>query len=371
MLFDLTEDRPGSGEAGSAKPAEVGRAGRGAASFILAHWPPAGGEPARLSWERLSADGSDREFARVRAGTRTAVVVYGPDRAENRSYELIGRHLWDRGRWGPEFMSVDRERGLFLIEDLGSTSLWDRAGTAAAPALYEIYQQTVGLLAEVHDQALDGFDPAWCYQTPRYDRDLILERESGYFMSAFVRGYLGSSTEAPGLAVEFEALAEAALRGAETVFMHRDFQSRNIMFKEDRPRLVDFQGARLGPPGYDLASLLYDPYTNLDEALRERLRDDYIERRTSTVSDRDEGAEVRFEAEAFMRTYPALAVCRLLQALGAYGFLTRVKEKPFFEAYISGAVSTLAGVLESRAFDFLPELRRLLAGIERETGKGP
>jgi len=44
--------------------------------------------------------------------------------------------------------------------------------------------------------------------------------------------------------------------------MHRDFQSKNLMIKNEQIFVIDFQGARLGPPSYDLASLLFDPYVN-------------------------------------------------------------------------------------------------------------
>ncbi len=317
--------------------------------------------PESIVWESMPGDGSDRTFYRVRHGTGSAVLVYGKDRAENQSYELIGRHFWRLDRMGPEFLSVDLERGLFLVEDLGSFLLQDWVRAADEQARESVYRDVVDLMAKLHGRGIDGFDPAWCYQTQKYDRKLILERETGYFLSAFVYGLMNLAPKVDALTGEFEALADAALKGAETVLMHRDFQSRNVMIKEGRPRMVDFQGARPGPPAYDLASLLYDPYVDLSEELRGRLLERYCEQR------KEYG---RFLQKSFRKTLPFLAVCRLLQALGAYGFLTSIKGKFLFEKYIPAAVERLNYLLEDDAFDFAPKLRKMIRQISRQMEPG-
>ena len=71
--------------------------------------------------------------------------------------------------------------------------------------------------------------------------------------------------------------------------VHRDFQSQNIMItRNGTPRLIDYQGARMGPPAYDLASILWDPYYRLEEDMRERLVCCYIEKmRAGLSSDSD------------------------------------------------------------------------------------
>ena len=325
--------------------------------FVLAAWPRAARSHDDLSWEPLYGDGSDRCFYRVSSGSRTALLVQGRDRAENRSYELIGRHLWSLNQAGPEFLAVDQEHGLFLIEDLGNSSLQNVACTLDFSGRVEMYQRVISLMANVHQKGKKGFDPKWCYQTPRYDRALILDRETGYFTAQFLRGDLGLTLPVRRLTPEFEALADAALHETEAVLMHRDFQSRNVMIKQGRPRLIDFQGARLGPPGYDLASLLYDPYTDLSEPFREEMRSYYIQLRTGKPG---------FDPAAFTASYHFLAVCRLLQVLGAYGFLSRIKGKPLFRQYIPPAVRSLKGLLDREEFRFMPELRRVIINIRRK-----
>ncbi|MBW1710497.1 MAG: phosphotransferase [Deltaproteobacteria bacterium] len=317
--------------------------------FVMAFWPDSADDPEGLSWDLLCGDGSDRSFFRVRFRLDTALVVQGLNRAENRSYELIGRHLWALEETGPKFMAVDQKQGLFLIEDLGDVSLQDFIRGCGASRRDEIYKRVISVMADLHYKGTRGFRAEWCFQTPAYDKALILEREAGYFTHRFLEGYLKITPPAPGLGLEFEALADAALKKTETVLMHRDFQSRNVMIKQEKPRLIDFQGARFGPPGYDLASLLYDPYVELSERFRKEMRGYYIQLRK---------AQPAFDEETCEAGYHFLAVCRLLQALGAFAFLSQVKGKALYLQYVPPAVRTLKKLLDRDEMFFLPELQR-------------
>ncbi|MBF0529009.1 MAG: phosphotransferase [Deltaproteobacteria bacterium] len=324
-----------------------------AGAFITATWPPAHNQD--FTWEPLAGDGSDRRFQRIRSENKTVILVYGPDAAENKAYSAIGRHLWRIGEIGPRFLGEDLDLGLFLIEDLGNVSLQIQASPASEADKELLYSKVIDLLLDFQLRGLNGFDLDWPYQTVRYDKELILSRETGYFMQAFIRGYLGLAVAGGSLDLDFEALADTALAGGETFLLHRDFQSRNIMIHNDRPRLIDFQGARLGPSGYDLASLLYDPYVVLAAGLSKRLLDFYLNRRSAL--------EPRFDHTSFTRSFQALAVCRLLQAMGAYGFLIKVKAKKDFQKYILPALINLQSLLNQELFDFLPKLRRLVGEI--------
>ena len=82
-----------------------------------------------------------------------------------------------------------------------------------------------------------GFDCGWCWDTPRYDRELMVDRESGYFLRAFWQDGLGRAAP-EGIEAEFQEIASLAC-GGEDVFLHRDFQSRNIMIKDGLHRFID------------------------------------------------------------------------------------------------------------------------------------
>ena len=102
------------------------------------------------------------------------------------------------------------------------------------------------------------------------------------------------------------------------------------MIHKYAPRVIDYQGMRIGPPAYDIASILWDPYYPLDDNIRERLLEYYINRMTSFHSPIHPFTHSPIDPET-------LTICRLqrhMQALGAYGFLSAVKGKRYFlEAY--------------------------------------
>ena len=116
------------------------------------------------------------------------------------------------------------------------------------------------------------------------------------------------------------------------VLVHRDFQSQNIIIQNGQANLIDFQGMRPGLAEYDLASLLYDPYVDLAETERAELITYYREQQSKSGTRRDGD---------FDSTLRLCVMQRLMQALGAYGFLGLVKGQKNFLQYIPRAVRSL------------------------------
>ncbi len=117
------------------------------------------------------------------------------------------------------------------------------------------------------------------------------------------------------------------------VLMHRDFQSQNILLRQQRVRLVDFQGLRLGPLTYDLASLVWDPYVELPASLRQDLVARFAAGHPSLA------------AEVIRAMTITAGLQRIMQALGAFGFLGLVKGKAEFLAHIPAGVDHLQQLL--------------------------
>ncbi|OPX21061.1 MAG: hypothetical protein BZ151_00565 [Desulfobacca sp. 4484_104] len=305
----------------------------------------------------LSGDGSDRRFFRLPNGERPLVLLYQPNPpgalvTENDSYFYIGRYLWQRGLPVPEIYHYCREEGWFLLEDLGDRDLQDEVQARPAPeAVLAWYDQALKLLVRLQIEGHQGFDPAWCFDTPAYDHKLVRERECHYFVRAFLQGFLGMAITPEHLQADFGQLLALALPPGNRYFLHRDFQSRNLMIKAGCLRLIDFQGSRLGPLPYDLAALLLDPYVALPLNWQARLLQDYLK----LVKDYlpvDEGA--------FIEQYNYLAICRNLQILGAFGFLTRVKGKPQFAQYLPAALAALRDRLAQPPGQAFPRLRQVV-----------
>jgi aminoglycoside/choline kinase family phosphotransferase len=206
----------------------------------------------------------------------------------------------------------------------------------ASPQVVALYRQTVIELAKMQVRGRENFAPAWCWDTPRYDRQVMLERESGYFLRALCRDLLQLEIDEAALMQEFSTLADRAGQADASFFLHRDFQSRNIMVQQGRVRFIDYQAGRLGPLAYDLASLLIDPYAALPQDMQNALIEQYLDALTALIP---------YSREQFRREYLWLAIQRNLQILGAFAFLSSQRDRPFFAQYIPPALHSLRSLL--------------------------
>lgn len=321
----------------------------------------AGVDPACATMTVLAGDGSDRRFLRVGADARSLVVVL-PNLAsehglaESRAAWCIGNHLRSCEVPVPQMYGYDSATGVVVCEDLGDRLLHQEvvAEHCSADQLVSLYEPIIELLARMQIEGRRDFKTEWCWDSKAYDRQLMLARESGYFMESCCRQLLGITTLPAGLAEEFVRLADLASALPTGFFLHRDFQSRNIMLKDGRARFIDFQGGRLGPLGYDLASLLIDPYVSLPDSVREQLLQKYIE----VLADYPAGVSA-FSVEG----YYLLALQRNLQILGAFAFLAKVKGKYFFRDYLGPAAINLHKLLEEPVGRQFPVMRDFVAEL--------
>jgi aminoglycoside/choline kinase family phosphotransferase/dTDP-glucose pyrophosphorylase len=309
---------------------------------------------------RLEGDGSDRDWYRLTSGNRSLVMAdHGIRRnsstSEVDSYVAIGHHLHDKGAPVPKIYLYDTFSGLVFLEDLGDLNLQTVILNAENPDdIISYYKSVIRLLGNLSIAGSVDFDPAWTYQTSSYNQDLIIEKECRYFVDAFLKGYLGIDTCFEDFKDEFISLAEKVIEFSVNRFMHRDMQSRNIMVKNNRLYFIDFQGARLGPIQYDLASLLIDPYVGLSRSVQNQLLNFSVKTLSPAMG---------IDPHNFIACYNYCAITRNLQILGAFGYLSRVRGKRYFEKYIPNAIKTLKynlSAVESREF---PNLRSVVENI--------
>jgi aminoglycoside/choline kinase family phosphotransferase len=316
-------------------------------------WPQA-----KVHFVPLTPDGSLRRFCRIaHEDGRTAVAVAPPpdDTAglqEAVSGWHIGRHLFAAGTPVPELYNFEEQSGLLVCEDLGDQRLHDLVQEKGhdSERVIELYRQTVSELARMQVQGGQGFNPGWCRDTPKYDRALMLERESGYFLRSLCRDFLRLDIDEKKIAQDFHALADKASRTEAVFFLHRDFQSRNIMMQQGRVRFIDYQAGRLGPLAYDLASLLIDPYAALPAPMQEELLEHYLDTLTALLP---------YDRAQFRQEYLLLALQRNLQILGAFAFLSQQRGKPFFRQYLAPALHNLQTLLAKTTTAEYPYLKAL------------
>ncbi len=294
-----------------------------------------------IQFHSLPSDGSKRLFWRLSPKSHTSFIAMenAPtddfSRRENLAYLMIGRHLLQKDLPVPEIHRFDLSNGWFILDDFGDASLQESASLKENRV--SIYERVIEILFRLQTEGAEGFNTEWCCQTERYDQYVMQQYEANYFRDAFLYKYLDLKKDWPELEAPFNHLAETASRADDHYFLHRDFQSRNIMVQDGKIGILDWQGGRLGPLAYDLASLLIDPYMGLNLRERDELFRHYV-RFLSKYQSR--------LVEPFKKYFPYLAIQRNLQILGAFSFLSKVRGKPYFEDYISPALKSLQHLLE-------------------------
>jgi aminoglycoside/choline kinase family phosphotransferase len=157
--------------------------------------------------------------------------------------------------------------GWMLLEDLGLQTLGDWKGRPwIEVAAY--FEDALGILDRITGLPLGGLAEL----NPALGREL-LKNELAQTWEVFLepRGLVGGPALAGTLHATLDAICDSL--GDETpVPCHRDFMVRNLMPLPGTPQVVvlDHQDLRLGPPFYDLASLLNDtlfPPPEAEEAL--------------------------------------------------------------------------------------------------------
>jgi len=309
---------------------------------------------------KLKGDGSQRHWYRLHSERHTLIMADHGIRESRMTSEVdafvqLGRHLFHRGVPVPNIYFEDTFCGLVFLEDLGDVHLQQVVKSTAEPqAAVKLYQAVIDQIIRLSQQGAVEFDRNWTYQTTDYDQKLILEKECRYFLDAFVNGYLGFDIQFEDLAPDFISLADKALQHANKGFMHRDMQSRNIMVKDQRIFFIDFQGGRIGPLQYDLASLLIDPYVDLPPGIQAPLVEYCINRLAAVTT---------VDPAKFRTCYHYCTLTRNLQILGAFAYLSRVKGKKQFENYIPSAIRTLKDNLSRNGQDEFPQLTRMVEKV--------
>jgi aminoglycoside/choline kinase family phosphotransferase len=285
--------------------------------------------------------GSGRNIIRLGAQDASAVGVLYDVRGENAAFLEFSRHFRRHGLPVPEIYGENLKSGAYLVEDLGDVTLFqflsrNRAGEEIAPAVVEAYRKVVNELPRFQVEAGRDLNYKVCYPRASFDRQSI-SWDLNYFKYYFLKLADVPFSEQT-LEMDFGRLTRFLLSAPRDYFLYRDFQSRNVMLRENQPFFLDYQGGRKGALHYDIASLLYDAKADLPPVLRQHLLDHYLERLAGFVElGRDE----------FMHHYYAFVYIRIMQALGAYGFRGFYERKPHFLQSVPFALKNLKWLLEN------------------------
>jgi NDP-sugar pyrophosphorylase family protein/aminoglycoside/choline kinase family phosphotransferase len=310
----------------------------------------------------IGTGGSDRKYYRVTREDKSVVFLQclEGDTDFHRHLEYT-RFLSRHSIPVPELIQADTEKMNAFFEDLGDLSLYSWLKCPYMPdEIEDMYKKVLDILTLIHTRAHEHISECMLLQNKLFDYE-HLRWETSYFIERFVEGIRDIRVKnLSGLNDEFHKLASIVDSYSKTV-VHRDFQSQNIMITKGRiPRVVDYQGARIGPPAYDVVSLLWDPYYRLEDDMRKRLLNYYIKRITNPPkSPFSKGGFRGITENEFRETLLPCRLQRHMQALGAYGFLSKIKGKKYFLKYVPEGLRLLKEDV-SPAKDEYPELYDLV-----------
>jgi N-acetylmuramate 1-kinase len=305
--------------------------------------------------EPASSDASFRRYFRAFRHGETFVIMDAPPEKEDvRPYLKVTRLLESLGVHVPHVHEADVANGLLLLEDLGVTQYLQRLNVGDDPD--KLYGDALFALAEI--QTLGG---EAARELEPYDR-AVLAREMALMPEWFCRRHLDltlSDTEDQIIADAFEFLITEALQ-QPSVFVHRDYHSRNLMvLSELNPGVIDFQDALRGPIGYDLVSLLKDCYIGWP---RERVVE-WVRGYRNLL--RSRGGPGGHDDREFLRWFDLIGVQRHIKVLGVFARLWYRDGK---SGYLGDLPLTLQYVRDTCGR--YPELAELAEFLERRVVPG-
>jgi aminoglycoside/choline kinase family phosphotransferase len=303
--------------------------------------------------------GSDRTFYRLKWNLNDSAILihYDPTRIENTYYAGIAAFLSDIHVPVPRLIGSESPSCLILMEDLGDTDLCSLRD-APRETRRSPYQKTLTIMHRLHSFPEKKFPSSKMRLMESFSPDLY-RWERNYFRDHFVRSVCGielTPSSADELEAELSCLADR-LDGGMRSLVHRDFQSQNVMLRDGEPFLIDFQGMRFGNPFYDLGSFLCDPYVTLPGSEQEDLLSFYYDL-----------SKWNMGWATFLDHFWEASAQRLMQALGAYGFLGLSKGLKAFLDHIPAGLHHLQCAAGN--VPFLPRLRELSCACRRVIENG-
>ena len=280
-----------------------------------------------------SADASFRRYFRLHSGQQTRIVMDAPPPQEDCvPFVEVAAFLREMGVNGPEVLRADIERGFLLLSDLGQRQYLDEL-TARPEVANGLYRDAISALTTIQREGKRFQD-----NLPTYDEPL-LRNELSLFHDWLCARHLGlkfSDDDERQWSECCDVLVRSAL-AQPTVFVHRDYHSRNLMLTtKNNPGILDFQDAVRGPLTYDLVSLLRDCYIRWpSEQVQIWAREFYEALDDSIIG--------KIDDETFLRFFDLMGVQRHLKAAGIFARLLHRDGKP---GYMKDVPRTLQYVVD-------------------------
>lgn len=226
--------------------------------------------------ERLSGDGGHRLYTRIHLKKTTFMLMScGKQDASLKQFIKIQNRL-KAHVFVPKIFHHDLNQGFLLLEDLGNSHLESVFLTQDKAKSLSLYYQAVQQLILIQDQVKTEVTDL------KFDKDFFTKEnhQAQFRLHKYINMFCSkkhiSDVSCRAFKKDMTHIV-SHFKITDQVFCHRDYHSRNLMIQKNKPVIIDFQDAGLGPWYYDLTSLLYDSYTLLDSQNKNHLCKFYFE----------------------------------------------------------------------------------------------
>jgi aminoglycoside/choline kinase family phosphotransferase len=274
-------------------------------------------------------DGSSRQYYRILSSEKKYILMMLNSQSEidllkNNQYDWISIRdvLYQENILCPFVYELFKEDGALLIEDLGnedlSSFLCDKQND-----INETFQKVFPIIVSFLGIKKTNAD-VWCLRS--FDQKKLYE-ELIFFYENFLKRRLFKrfSLKEENFFLKECLDLSSYLSLSSEFFVHRDFHSRNLMLKNNKIYVIDFQDARLGHPAYDLVSLCFDSYLSIDIRTRLECMNQFLK---------------FFPNQKIEEEWPIVLLHRQLKALGSFAYLTDVRGRDYLK-YIPESLKIL------------------------------
>ncbi len=307
-----------------------------------------------VSIEILPQSGSERRYFRLFGKTESVIGTYGANIKENKTFFYFSKEFKKKNLPVAEIYAISEDEMYYIQEDFGSISLLNHLEAKGfSNEVYNLFKKSLEALANLQVKGDEGLNYDYCLTNKEFGKQAIMADLlyfKYYFLDALRKPY-----DKQNLINDFEALSNYLTHTEYKYFMFRDFQSRNIMVKDDNSvHFIDYQGGMKGAPQYDVASMLWQARANLPNDWKNNLLEDYMNCFENIIGQ-------KIDKNIFQSQYNGYVLIRLLQVLGAYGFRGLFERKAQFLTSIPLALNNLKEFLKNHSLGIsVPEFRKVL-----------
>ncbi len=298
-------------------------------------------------FQLITNSASQRLYGRISEQNKKYIITYSENVEENATFLYFTEKFGTCEINTPKILAISEDQTIYIQEDLGEKDLLSHIQNPT-DKLPNYLSKVISDLVKIQVELPKVIDFSRAYEFQQFDEKLILN-DLFYFKNYFLE-YLEIPFKKQVLIEEFYSISQKAMNLPNDFFLYRDFQSRNIMIKNEEPYYIDYQGGMRGIAAYDCVSFSWQAKANFSPSQKEAFKQNYFQAMQETGT---------IDLAQLEQSYQLSLIIRLYQLLGAYGFRGLVQQKPHFKESITQTLVNVQYLVENNFLNDYPELENL------------